>query len=389
MMPPSDAIRMQMERKRSMQSGIIMARHRRTGRETHISQMPATDARLALIEDWLSRELRLPVTRIEPASSDASFRRYFRAVCGADSYVLMDAPPEKEDVRPYLKVSALLESLGVHVPHVHASEVARGLLLLEDLGTTLYLERLAAGDDPEPLYADALDALAAIQLRGGSACAQLAPYGRSELAREMALMPEWFLGRHLTLALTAADSELLARTSEFLIREALAQPLVFVHRDYHARNLMVVGARNPGIVDFQDALRGPVGYDLVSLLKDCYIAWPRERVVQWVGAFRARLLAAGGAAGASEAQFLRWFDLIGVQRHIKVLGIFCRLWYRDGKPGYLADLPRTLDYVRETAARYTELQPLAGFIEQRVVAQLPRANARIAAAQPGAAGVQA
>jgi N-acetylmuramate 1-kinase len=389
MMPPSDAISMQMELKRSMKGGIIMARHRGTGRETHTPQMPATDARLALIEDWLSRELRLAVTRIEPASSDASFRRYFRAFCGADTYVVMDAPPAKEDVRPYLKVSALLESLGVHVPHVHATDGARGLLLLEDLGTTLYLERLSAGDDPERLYADALDALATIQLRGGSACAQLAPYGRSELTREMALMPEWFLGRHLTLALTPDESELLARTGEFLIREALAQPLVFVHRDYHARNLMVVGARNPGIIDFQDALRGPVGYDLVSLLKDCYIAWPRARVVQWVGAFRARLLAAGGAAGASEAQFLRWFDLIGVQRHIKVLGIFCRLWYRDGKPGYLADLPRTLEYVRETAAHYGELHALAGFIEQRVAAQLPRANARIAGAQAGPAGAQA
>ena len=363
-----------------------MARHLLTDRETHNSQMPATDARLALIEDWLSRELRLAVTRIEPASSDASFRRYLRAFCGTDTYVVMDAPPEKEDVRPYLKVSALLESLGVHVPHVHASDVTRGVLLLEDLGTTLYLDRLSAGDDPEPLYAAALDALAAIQLRGVAGSAQLAPYGRAELAREMALMPEWFLGRHLQLALDSAERGLLERTCEFLIREALAQPAVFVHRDYHARNLLVVGVRNPGIVDFQDALRGPVGYDLVSLLKDCYIAWPRERVVAWVSAFRARLLAAGGAAGASEATFLRWFDLIGVQRHIKVLGIFCRLWYRDGKPGYLADLPRTLDYVRDTAARYAELHALAGFIERRVVAQLPQANARIARAAAAAGG---
>src|SRR5262249_51229868 len=155
--------------------------------------------------------------------------------------------------------------------------------------------------------------------------------------------------------------------------EALAQPVVFVHRDYHARNLLVVGARNPGIIDFQDALRGPVGYDLVSLLKDCYIAWPRERVVGWVSGFRARLLAQGGAGGDSEAQFLRWFDLIGVQRHIKVLGIFCRLWYRDGKPGYLADLSRTLDYVRAVSAQHAQLAELASFLERRVVAQLPQA----------------
>jgi len=350
--------------------------------------MPDADARLALIHDWLSRELRLTALRIVPASSDASFRRYFRVFCAAGTYVVMDAPPGKEDVRPYLKVSALLESLGAHVPHVHEADTARGLVLLEDLGSTLYLERLEAGADPEPLYADALAVLAAIQVRGGAACAQLAPYGRSELAREMALMPEWFLARHLALTLAPEESRLLEETCEFLIQAALAQPTVFVHRDYHARNLMVVGARNPGIVDFQDALRGPVGYDLVSLLKDCYIAWPRERVIGWVESFRARLRAQGGQAGTSAAELVRWFDLIGVQRHIKVLGIFCRLWYRDGKPGYLGDLPRTLAYVRDACQRYTELAAFGRFLEARVVAQLPRANARIAEERARAAGAR-
>jgi N-acetylmuramate 1-kinase len=354
--------------------------------------MGENDARLALIHEWLSRTLHRTVLRLEPASSDASFRRYFRVFCEDASYVVMDAPPGKEDVRPYLKVSAMLESLGAHVPHVHASDTARGLLLLEDLGTTLYLERLDAADDSERLYSDALDALAAIQLRGRAHQDALAPYGRSELAREMALMPEWFLGRHLSLVLSEAERGLLAQVFELLIAEALSQPVVFVHRDYHARNLMVVPERNPGIIDFQDALRGPVGYDLVSLLKDCYIAWPRERVVGWVSAHRARLLADGGAAvgvaGESEQQFLRWFDLIGVQRHIKVLGIFCRLWYRDGKAGYLPDLPRTLDYVRDACARYAELELFADFLERRVVAQLPRANAHVAAesAAAGASG---
>ncbi|HEY0768188.1 MAG TPA: phosphotransferase [Steroidobacteraceae bacterium] len=327
----------------------------------------------------MARDLRLPAVRIEPASSDASFRRYFRVFCDAGTYVVMDAPPDKEDVRPYLKVSRLLESLGAHVPHVHESDAQRGLLLLEDLGATLYLERLDAGDDPERLYADALRVLASIQVRGRQACAELAPYNRAELAREMALMPEWFLGRHLSLPPSPEEAQLIGAAFEFLIQEALAQPLVFVHRDYHTRNLMVVGERNPGILDFQDALRGPVGYDLVSLLKDCYIAWPRERVLNWVSSYRALLLSLGGEAGASEAQFLRWFDLIGVQRHIKVLGIFCRLWYRDGKPGYLPDLPRTLEYVRDTCARYAELTGLGGFLGQRVVAQLSRANAQVAA----------
>ena len=346
--------------------------------------MPDADARLALIREWL-RELRLPAARIEPASSDASFRRYFRVFGAEHSYVVMDAPPGKEDVRPYLKVSGLLEGLGVHVPHVHESDAARGLLLLEDLGTTLYLERLTAGDEPQPLYADALAALATIQARGASACAELAPYDRAALAREMALLPEWFLARHLELTLTTAESELIAATFEFLIGEALAQPTVFVHRDYHARNLMVVPERNPGIIDFQDALAGPVGYDLVSLLKDCYIAWPRARVVGWVNEFRVRVQAQGVAAGASAAQFLRWFDLIGVQRHLKVLGIFCRLWYRDGKPGYLPDLPRTLAYVRDTCTRYPELSALGAFLEARVANALPRANQQVAGAVPRAA----
>jgi N-acetylmuramate 1-kinase len=340
--------------------------------------MLETDARVALISDWLARELRLSVARLEPASSDASFRRYFRVFCAEATYVVMDAPPGKEDVRPYLKVSGLLESLGVHVPHVHEADAARGLLLLEDLGTTLYLERLTAGDDPQPLYADALEALATIQVRGSEASGELAPYNRAELLRELSLMPEWLLGRHLQRAADRDSAQLLEATFEFLIAEALAQPLVFVHRDYHARNLMLSAQRNPGIIDFQDALRGPVGYDLVSLLKDCYIAWPRARTLDWLRGYRAVLGRRGGPVGASEAEFVRWFDLIGVQRHIKVLGIFCRLWYRDGKPGYLPDLPRTLDYVRECCSRYGELAPLGGFLEQHVVAQLARANAAVA-----------
>jgi aminoglycoside/choline kinase family phosphotransferase len=342
------------------------------------------DARLALIENWLTSALRLKVRALEPASSDASFRRYFRVFLEEATYIVMDAPADKEDVRPYLKVSGLLESLGVHVPHVHERDVAQGLLLLEDLGTTQYLSRLRAGADPEPLYADALAALATIQARGTAASAALAPYGRTELARELALMPEWFLARHLQLTLGAQDSQMLAQTFDFLISEALAQPSVFVHRDYHARNLMVLSEANPGIIDFQDARRGPVGYDLVSLLKDCYIAWPRARVVGWLNAYRERLLGAGGEGGASAAQFLRWFDLIGVQRHVKVLGIFCRLWYRDGKAGYLADLPRTLDYVRETCALYPQLAAFGTFLEARVVAQLAHANASArSAAGPG------
>jgi aminoglycoside/choline kinase family phosphotransferase len=340
--------------------------------------MQPSDARLALIHDWVSGPLKLNATAIAPASSDASFRRYFR-VSTADgrTFVVMDAPPGKEDVRPYLKVSGLLESTGVHVPHVHEQDIERGLLLLEDLGTTLYLARLNAGDDPDSLYGDALNALAAIQLQGLDAAAELAPYDRAALLREMDLMPEWFCTRHLGLGASASDQGVIARAFEFLITEALAQPQVFVHRDYHSRNLMVIRERNPGVIDFQDAVRGPIGYDLVSLLKDCYISWPRERVERWVGGYRALLAKRGGPVGKDEREFLRWFDLIGVQRHIKVLGIFARLWYRDGKNGYLRDLPLTLEYVRDTCRRYGELAELSRLVEERFVPELPRANARV------------
>ena len=346
--------------------------------------MPENDARLALLQDWLARDLGLVTERIERASSDASFRRYFRVLCGKSTMVVMDAPPETEDVRAYLHVTALLEPLGIHVPHVYEADAARGFVLLEDLGGTHYLAELGAGGDPRRLYGDALQALAQIQLQGAAAAAELPAYDRAPLARELALMPEWFLDRHLALDLTGAEREMIAAAFEFLLAEALSQPEVFVHRDYHSRNLMVVGDRNPGVLDFQDALRGPIGYDLVSLLKDCYIAWPRERVLEWVSGYRSLLQSRGGRIGGGPEQFVRWFDLIGVQRHIKVLGIFARLWYRDGKPGYLRDLPLTLDYVRETCRLYPELAALSGFIERRIVPELPRANERIArlAAQP-------
>jgi aminoglycoside/choline kinase family phosphotransferase len=195
--------------------------------------------------------------------------------------------------------------------------------------------------------------------------------------RELELLPQWFLERHLRLELTPEERALLTVTFEFLLAEALEQPAVFVHRDYHSRNLMVLATNNPGVIDFQDALRGPIGYDLVSLLKDCYIAWPRDRVEGWLRDYRRRVQACGLDVGADDRQFLRWFDLIGVQRHIKVLGIFARLWYRDGKSGYLADLPLTLAYVRDACARYTELTEFARWLEQRVVPALPRANERV------------
>ena len=252
------------------------------------------DPRAAQIAHWLRGELRLNITRLAPASNDASFRRYFRAwrADGA-TRVVMDAPPDKEDTAPFLKVAALLGGCGVHVPRIEAVDAARGFVLLEDLGSSSYLAQLSGGADPQALYDDALAALQRIAVQGLAGARELPPYDRTALEREMALMPEWFCERHLHLALDAADRGVLAATFELLAREALAQPVVFVHRDYHSRNLMWLPERNPGILDFQDAVRGPITYDLVSLLKDCYIDWPRARVEGWVADHRARLAVRG------------------------------------------------------------------------------------------------
>jgi aminoglycoside/choline kinase family phosphotransferase len=339
--------------------------------------MSTADARLQLLRDWLTVGLRWPLARLEPASADASFRRYFRVWRddGA-TRVVMDAPPDKEDIRPYLKVSRLLERCGVHVPHIDAVDEVRGLILLEDLGSEQLLACLNAGGDADALYGDALDALARIQRASAPLLRELPPYDRAALEREMRLLPEWFCARHLQLAPDAARDALLAQTMDLLVREMLAQPVVLVHRDYHSRNLMVLPERGPGILDFQDALAGPIAYDLVSLLKDCYIAWPRARVERWVLAYLASIRDTGLVDDVDDAQFLRWFDMAGLQRHLKVLGIFARLWYRDGKSGYLADLPLTLEYVRDTARRYGELQAFSAWVEAVLVPGLAPANAR-------------
>jgi aminoglycoside/choline kinase family phosphotransferase len=360
------------------------------------NDMPIHDARLSLIGSWLTRDLGWRIGRISVASADASFRRYFRVSRGdvdpsawapkADTLIVMDAPPGKEDIAPYLKVSALLEQAGAHVPHVYAADVQRGLIVMEDLGSTQYLSLLKTGRGVDKLYGDALTTLANIQVRGAGAARMLDPYDRAPLERELNLFPEWFLGKHLGLELTPEERALVTVTNEILINEALLQPQVFVHRDFHSRNLMVLPPsadgpsierrHGPGVIDFQDALRGPIGYDLVSLLKDCYISWSRERVERWVRGYRRVLGTLGANVGDSEYQFMRWFDLIGVQRHIKVLGIFCRLWHRDGKIGYLADLPLTFEYVRDACRRYPELVEFERWLAWRIAPALEPANQR-------------
>jgi aminoglycoside/choline kinase family phosphotransferase len=334
------------------------------------------DSRLDALKSWVGDELKLDNSRIEPASADASFRRYFRVHGSPHNLIVMDAPPGKEDLQPFLQVAQLLFEVGVNVPRVLARDLERGFLLLSDLGSRQYLDALKAGKRVEALYGDALAALARMQSSGREPARKLPPYDRALLEREMALMPEWFLTRHLGIEVTADERVMLASVCDALVRSAGEQPATFVHRDYHSRNLMVCDAGNPGILDFQDAVYGPITYDLVSLLKDCYIAWPPAQVSVWALDFRQRLLKTGAPAGRDETEFLRWFDLMGLQRHLKVLGIFARLWYRDGKRGYLADLPLVLRYVGETAQRYPQTREFAAFVERRIVPAFAAAQAR-------------
>jgi hypothetical protein len=336
----------------------------------------ASDSRLALLARWVRQDLGFSESRIEPASADASFRRYFRLTRGADSYIIMDAPPEKEALEPFVGVARSLLAIGLNVPVVLACDMRQGLLLLSDLGTRQYLDELAAGRDVDRLYGEALAALVKLQTRGAEAARRLPSYDRALLHREMELMPEWFLGRHLGTPADERERRMLDTLFESLAQSALAQPTAFVHRDYHSRNLLATEEDNPGILDFQDAVHGAVTYDAVSLLKDCYIAWPPGRVHGWLLEYRRRLMEAGFRLAADEREFIRWFDLMGLQRHIKVLGIFARLFYRDGKPGYLKDLPRVLAYIRETAALYPETAEFADYIRTRVDGRFAAAQAR-------------
>lgn len=337
-------------------------------------EMTGADVRLEQLSRWIAELFGDRDSIIAPASADASFRRYFRVTRNERTWIAMDAPPDKEDLGPYTRIAAMLIAVGVNAPRVMERNDKEGFLLNTDLGSRTYLMALEAGADPAALYEDAIEALVRIQSRGHEAGRQLPPYDEALLRREMALFPEWFCERHLGLKLTETQTALLGEAFDALAANALAQPRVFVHRDYHSRNLMVGdGDRhgpNPGVLDFQDAVYGPVTYDLVSLLRDCYIAWPRERVLGWIRLFRERGQGAGQPVGASESEFLHWFDLMGVQRHLKAIGIFARLWHRDGKPGYLKDIPRTLNYVRQACADNSELRSLGDFIDASVAPAL-------------------
>lgn len=314
------------------------------------------------IQQWLKHVLPSEF-RYESASSDASFRHYYRVYFQDKNgqqltSILMDAPPDKEDTGPFIKVATMLAEVGVNVPLIEAKDTEQGFLLLTDLGDDQYLSQLTPLN-ADRLYTDALDSLLRIQKSAPRGTDRLPAYDHAMLWREMELFREWYVGKHLGYRLTSQESTALDQAFEYLAVSALAQPRVFVHRDYHSRNLMLTPVRNPGIIDFQDAVVGAVTYDVVSLLRDCYIQWPRARTEAWALSHLHNGIAAGFIPATSDQTLLVWFDLMGVQRHLKASGIFARLYHRDGKSGYLKDIPRTLSYIEEVSPRYAGLAGLA------------------------------
>ncbi len=330
------------------------------------AQNISSDSRLVSLVRWLEtlHGFSLDTETVRPASSDASFRRYFRVNAGNASYIVMDAPPEKENIEPFIRVATVFEKSGVSVPRILGKNHEEGFLLLSDLGTTTYLDSLDESNAGS-MYMDAIDALLSIQLI--SRPHVLPEYDRATLKRELDLFPEWYIARHRNFSMTPENQAELEKVFNLILANNLSQPQVFVHRDYHSRNLMYMDGQernNPGILDFQDALYGPVTYDLVSLLKDAYIEWDEERVLDWVIRYWEKAKKNGLPVNPDIDQFYRDFEFMGIQRHLKVLGIFARLYHRDGKTAYLKDLPLVMEYVSKTAHRYVELAPLARLLDE-------------------------
>ena len=336
-----------------------------------MSDLYDSDPRLQNCRLWLSTITTpaLIVSSLRPASSDASFRRYFR-VDGADgsTYIVMDAPPPQEDVRPFIKIADLFGKTGVAVPIVLAKDEDQGFLLLSDLGSTTYLSCLTP-ETASPLYMDAIDSL--IQLQSHSQAGVLPAYDRELLHKELMLFPDWYINKHLGVTLSEKHTADLNKVFEVLLANNLAQAPVYVHRDYHSRNLMLLKQNNPGILDFQDAVYGPITYDLVSLLRDAYIQWDEEQVLDWVIRYWERAKRAGLPINPDIDAFYRDFEFMGLQRHLKVLGIFARLFHRDGKDAYLKDMPLVMEYTRKTAHRYLELIPLLRLLDE-ITANTPQ-----------------
>jgi N-acetylmuramate 1-kinase len=321
--------------------------------------------RLRLLEDWVKTQFPDKSITLTPASADASFRRYFRITFDKkETLIAMDAPPQQEDCTPFLHVDGLFTLAAVHVPKIIAQDTVQGFLLLSDLGNTTYLQALNTNpDDADSLYRDAVDALIKIQL---SSCPDVLPsYDQALLLDELNLFPDWYIARHLQTELTAGQINVIQAVFDQILKNNLAQPRVFVHRDYHSRNLMVT-MPNPGIIDFQDAVYGPITYDLVSLFKDAYIHWEEERLLDWTVRYWEKARKAGLPVAVDFADFYRDFEWMGVQRHLKVLGIFARLYHRDGKDAYLKDMPLVMNYLRKACERYRELHSLLKLLDELV-----------------------
>jgi aminoglycoside/choline kinase family phosphotransferase len=325
-----------------------------------------TDSRLDTLRNWLkglepSWQLDLPT--LAPASSDASFRRYFRIASKNPDFptlIVMDAPPQHEPLNAFIEVDLLLENAGLNVPKILEMNVVDGFLLLNDLGTKTYLTELHS-ESADFLYKDATHALVQMQL--ASKPDVLPNYNEALLKRELDLFPEWYLGKHLHIELSKLQNLQIKQAFELIIQNNLAQAKVYVHRDYHSRNLMVTEKNNPAVIDFQDAVYGPITYDAASLWRDAYISWPEERVIDWVIKFWEEGRQVGLPVPNDFGQFYRDFEWMGLQRHLKILGIFARLSHRDGKDGYLKDIPLVLEYAIAAANRYIELKPLARILE--------------------------
>jgi N-acetylmuramate 1-kinase len=311
------------------------------------------------LNQWLTTVLPNQDFTLTTASEDASFRRYFRVHLSDKTLIAMDAPPPQEDCAPFVHIAKLLLDAGLNVPQVLAQDLTNGFLLLSDLGDATYLSVLNSENAPA-LYADATDALVKLQL--ATQADALPPYDHALLMREMQLFPDWYVNKHLARDLTVSECQNLQVSFELLAKNILAQGQVFVHRDYHSRNLMIC-KDNPGVLDFQDAVVGAITYDLVSLFKDAYIEWDEEQIIDWLVRYWEKARKAGLSVPADFSEFYRDFEWMGAQRHIKVLGIFARLSIRDGKDGYLKDMPLVLHYLRKVCARYVELRPMLRLLD--------------------------
>lgn len=325
-----------------------------------MSLNPTLDPRAERARDWARSQLPLSAASVfAPASADASFRRYFRIEDQGQTWVLMDAPPEREDCRPFIRIAQLLLDAGLNAPRILAQDLEQGFLLLSDLGRQTYLQ-VFDEDNAEALMDDAITALVQWQL--ASRPGVLPEYDEALLRRELALFPDWYVARHLQRELSPAQRASLSAIEDRLVQSALAQPRVYVHRDYMPRNLMPASP-NPGILDFQDAVYGPITYDLASLMRDAFWSWPEARIERWLARYQQQAREAGLPLPEA-AEFRRAFEWMGLQRHLKVIGIFARICHRDGKPHYLADVPRFIGYVRSVAARYPELAPLLQLFDE-------------------------